>query len=353
MTSLYTARVLLQTSAFCTVIAVVLWLCVPAIGQHGLWASFVHSQAIGLCIATLVTVSMGWLVRRNRDTLAYRGVALALATGLGLVCGLTLSAWVLDIPSTAGSHAFEDSTLAVTVVTAIVASTGLNWYFSSEHKMVSLKLEASEHARQAERAKTALLQAQLEPHMLFNTLANLRALIRSDTDRALAMLDHLDGFLRASLTSSQQPFHTLASELALIEDYLALVQVRFGDRLAVTKSIPPEALSLEVPSLLLQPLVENAVKHGVEPALDGGTVSLIATVTATELQLCVANTGAPYAPGPGAHHGGGFGLAHVEERLAALYAGRAVVEIDTRPEDGAARTRVTLTLPRPDTAQPS
>ncbi|MEM7376459.1 MAG: histidine kinase [Pseudomonadota bacterium] len=346
MTSLSTPRVLLHTSAFCTVIALVLWLAVPAIGQHGFWAAFVHSQAIGLCTASLVTASMRVLAQRKRDTLALRGLALVAATGVGLICGLTLSAWVLGIPSVAGSHAFEDGQLAITVVTAIVASTGLNWYFSSAHKMVSLKLEASEHARQAERAKTALLQAQLEPHMLFNTLANLRALIQTDTDRALAMLDHLDRFLRASLTSSQRPFHTLASELALIEDYLALVQVRFGDRLTIETAFPADTMNVHVPSLVLQPLVENAVKHGIEPALAGGTLSLSAAVDADHLTLRVANTGAPFSSQAQPNRSGGFGLTHVRERLNTHYAGAAAIEISTGSETDTPRTVVTLSLPR-------
>src|SRR6185312_14350513 len=120
-------------------------------------------------------------------------------------------------------------------------------------------------AHEATLARLDMLQSQLEPHMLFNTLANLRALIAADPPRAQEMLDHLIAFLRATLAASRQPEHPLSDEFARIDDYLALMRVRMGDRLRTSAALPPDLAALPVPPLLLQPLVENAIKHGLEP----------------------------------------------------------------------------------------
>ena len=143
-------------------------------------------------------------------------------------------------------------------------------------------LERLAHARaDAEAARRAaaenqlkLLESQLEPHMLFNTLANLRVLIGIDPPRAQAMLDRLIAFLRATLNASRSTLHPLATEFERIGDYLALMGMRMGPRLQSQLSLPDALRDVGVPPLLLQPLVENSIKHGLEPQIAGGRIEV-------------------------------------------------------------------------------
>jgi sensor histidine kinase YesM len=159
------------------------------------------------------------------------------------------------------------------------------------------------------------------------------------------MLDHLIAFLRATLNASRRDTQPLADEFAQAADYLALMAVRMGPRLAVRLDLPPALGALPVPPLLLQPLVENAIKHGLEPKVEGGRIEVAARRDATRLVLTVRDTGV----GPGvanAATGTSFGLEQVRGRLATLHAERATLELGPAA-DAEGGTLVTLTLPLP------
>jgi len=223
-------------------------------------------------------------------------------------------------------------------------------------------------ARQATETRLKLLEAQLEPHMLFNTLANLRVLIGIDAVRAQDMLDHLIDYLRATLGASRGTLHPLSAEYARLADYLALMKIRMGDRLATELDLPPELADAELPTLLLQPLVENAIKHGLEPKRGGGLLRVSATAAGDVLQVLVHDSGVGPAPvdgpaGSGAPrtspHGtpdGGFGLEQVRARLTTLYAEAGSVTLQPAP-GGGTDVRVTLPLRRhaggPEAATPA
>jgi len=179
--------------------------------------------------------------------------------------------------------------------------------------------------------------------MLFNTLANLRVLIGIDTVRAQAMLDHLIAFLRATLSGSQQPFHTLSAEFARLSDYLQLMQVRMGDRLQTRLVLPADLAGLQVPPLVLQPLVENAIKHGLEPHVGGGRIEVSAMRAADRIVLRVRHTGAGLATGASAV-GTRFGLEQVRKRLATIYGAAATLEL-TPAADAEGGTDATVTIP--------
>jgi LytS/YehU family sensor histidine kinase len=174
--------------------------------------------------------------------------------------------------------------------------------------------------------------------MLFNTLANLRVLITLDPPRAQAMLDRLIAFLRSTLEASRAGTHTLADEFARLDDYLALMAVRMGPRLHAQLRLPPELAALPVPALLLQPLVENAIRHGLEPKVEGGHIELSAARDGPHLLLAVRDSGLGWPGTPRE----GFGLAQVRERLAALYGAAARLQIGPAAGGG---TLATLTLP--------
>ena len=172
--------------------------------------------------------------------------------------------------------------------------------------------------------------------MLFNTLANLRALIGTEPARATVMLDHLIDYLRATLSASRAIRHSLADEFDRLQDYLALMQVRMGSRLAYTLDLPPELATQAVPTLLLQPLVENAIKHGLEPKIEGGSVAVSARREGENIVLDVTDNGV------GLEDGTGFGLAQVRERLQATYGSQAAIYLGA---GHAGFTKASITFP--------
>jgi LytS/YehU family sensor histidine kinase len=178
--------------------------------------------------------------------------------------------------------------------------------------------------------------------MLFNTLANLRALIGVDPVRAQAMLDQLIAFLRSSLAGSRTRFHSLDAEFQRLRDYLALMQIRMGARLQTSFDLPASLAQAQVPPLLLQPLVENSIKHGLEPHVAGGRIAVSAGREGDMLVLRVRDSGAGLGQMPG--EPGRYGLAHVRERLATLYGTNASFELDPAA-DAEGGTLATLRLP--------
>jgi len=231
-------------------------------------------------------------------------------------------------------------TLAITVVATIVTLVVV----STLERLSAARAEAEAAQRQAAENQLRLLQSQLEPHMLFNTLANLRVLIGLDPQRAQAMLDHLIHFLRTTLNASRQATQPLAAEFAHLDDYLALMAIRMGPRLVVQLQLPDGLAALPVPPLLLQPLVENAIKHGLEPKVEGGRIEITAQREGDVLRLSVRDTGVGLAGAATATAGTAFGLEQVRSRLATLYGTRAALSL--QPADGAeGGTLALLTLP--------
>lgn len=191
---------------------------------------------------------------------------------------------------------------------------------------------------QASEARLKLLESQLEPHMLFNTLANLHTLIGSDPARAQQMLDALIAYLRATLSASRSAEHPLAREFERLHDYLELMALRMGPRLAYTLELPAALRELPVPPLLLQPLVENAIRHGPEPRVEGGHISVRASVNASANgpRLCieVRDSGVGLAATGPAGPGQGFGLSQVRERLRSLHGAAATLELRANETGG-------------------
>ncbi len=192
--------------------------------------------------------------------------------------------------------------------------------------------------RQATEAQLRLLETQLEPHMLFNTLATLRALITTDAPRAVTMLDRLGDYLRATLRASRSSTHTLQDEFDRLRDYLDLMAIRMGPRLQFALELPEPLAQHPLPPLLLQPLVENAIRHGLEPHLAGGEIRVSAQVSGGDLLLTVSDSGAGCNGAPQA----GFGLGQVRERLATAFGGRDRLSWHSEAGHG---TRIALRLP--------
>jgi signal transduction histidine kinase len=202
------------------------------------------------------------------------------------------------------------------------------------------RIRAETTQRQLAEAQLQRLQAQLEPHMLFNTLANLHALIETQPARAQDMLAHLIDYLRATLGASRSGQVTLAEEMKLVQDYLALMQIRMGARLQVQLELPAELHAMSWPPMLLQPLVENAIQHGLDPLPEGGLLRVTAHREGAHLCVQVQDHGVGLRhtqAGPQS-----FGLSCVRERLHTLHGDQASLSLSPGEPRG---TVVTVRLP--------
>ena len=169
-----------------------------------------------------------------------------------------------------------------------------------------------------------LLRAQIEPHFLFNSLSNIRRLCQSDAASGRVMLAHLTRYLRAALPRIREDEATLGDEIELVSDYVGVQRVRMGDRLRVTVDVPTSLSGASVPPMMLVTLVENAIKHGIEPLPEGGSITVRATLDRSALVLSVADTGQGFV----ATSGTGVGLANIRARLSALYGAAGALRLE-------------------------
>ena len=321
-------RRVLGTVALCTLIAAAL----TAFGKVGFGTNLVYSLCIGLLTYAAIDLPRRWLCLQGATSLVpVVGLAL-LAAPVGWFGGSFVASLLLGVPWKPDDMGLN-AMLGFLALTA-GAGVGGTFFFWTRGRLAQSERDASE-------ARLKLLQAQIEPHFLFNTLANLQALIGSDPKRAQAMLGHLDGYLRATLASTRNDKCTLAEEFALLRGYLEILAIRMGPRLTYSLDLPPVLAAARLPPMLLQPLVENAIKHGLEPKMDGGKLRVAASAEGKQLVLVVEDSGLGF--GAAATSGTGVGLLHVKERLAAVYGVGATAEIGETAGGG---VRITLRLPR-------
>jgi sensor histidine kinase YesM len=354
-----TPRALVFMVALCAAIGALLW----AFAGGSIGVKLVYSFAIGFACFGVMEVARllqallvdGWRRARGRALDAagfdsgWRGVLPAmLATVVaGPLIGLAVGDALTGYRS-AGLLQLDAAQTRMTLALTLLGSLAALFALSTMERLASARAQAAAAEREAAEHQLRLLQSQLEPHMLFNTLANLRVLIALDPPRAQAMLDRLIAFLRSTLAASRAGTHTLADEFARIDDYLGLMAVRMGARLQCTLELPPALAPQPVPALLLQPLVENAIRHGLEPTVEGGRIEVRAARDGNTLRLSVRDSGAGWpsqAASPAAADGAprdGFGLTQVRERLRTRYAGAAQFAIGPAPGGG---TLATLMLP--------
>jgi two-component system LytT family sensor kinase len=208
-----------------------------------------------------------------------------------------------------------------------------------------IELSLEEQKRLLLEARLDALQRQINPHFLFNTLNSIASLVRRNPEMAREMTVKLANILRA-LLKDHDSYVPLSDELKFTDDYLDIEVVRFGkEKLRVEKQIDPRTLALMVPSILLQPLIENSIKHGLEPRIDGGTVTLRSRLDGDRILIEVADDGVGMGNRPGSLLGGGgagIGMKNVRERLEVLYGGQARFTVSSTPGRG---TLVSIELP--------
>jgi len=245
-----------------------------------------------------------------------------LALLLGTLAGAVLATWAYR--AVGGQGLAVDLSLAQVFLAALgfaVLALAVPLAYAQRQSQ-ALHLASLEQA--ALSAELRSLQAQVEPHFLYNTLANTRYLARHAPDKAVQMLDHLIAYLHTALPDLRAPASTLGREFELAQHYLALMAIRFGDRLTYQVDCPPPLVQTSLPPLMLMTLVENAVKHGVEPKPGAVHVGVSASISAQTLTIIVSDNGAGLQDKV---FGTGVGLRNLRERLAMLYGEQAHFEL--------------------------
>lgn len=320
---------LLSTAIFSTVVGA--GLTVFKLTPGDAFENFLHSYCIGFLICLGILGPRSWLGRRHRPRPMMMAALAVLGMLFGLFAGRALAAWISG-HSLRWAVLFEVGTLVTSMVISVFATFAATVYFWTREREAVFNLQTSQARERAEivsrqltETQLRLLRAQIEPHMLFNTLSNLRTLIAQNPQAAQTMLDRLIDFFRASLQASRSEWSSCQREFDLAHDYLALISIRLGPRLSYELALPAELASVEMPSMLVQPLVENAIKHGIEPAMDGGQVRVSLRQVGAELELRIDNSGV--ALDDARLSDDGYGLQHLRERLASLYGERARFEL--------------------------
>jgi sensor histidine kinase YesM len=320
----------LRTLVF--VIATCCWIALWSELQYrgSLADNLVTTNVTGLCIWTI-----GTLVR-----LALRGRLPALRITISIAAGLFLGSKIANLmgapdylmPLIGHPLAMRRVILSNLMLGASAAAFFLHMSRSRRIKeALEYERRRAAEALQAETlARLSLLQAQIEPHFLFNTLANIHSLIKEDPETASLILEELNSYLRTSLRRTRVATSTVGEEIELIEALLSIGAARLRARLEYTIRVPPEVRETPLPPLLLQPLVENAIHHGIEPAIGGGSIEVEARRTHDALELTVRDTGVGF----NAEAPQGVGLANVRARLANLYGDRGKLEFYTNTPQG-------------------
>ncbi len=311
------------------------------------WHPFITAQTIGLLIAYAVNTTQPWTKSQPVWRLA-GAVAVASLVGVALV--VFIKGYIIGEPSyrfpEARTHlSLYFGTAFSSLIMGLCVSFIFLFKFREAHAAAALHMaEAERHlmSKHAVEAELKLMQAQVEPHFLFNTLASVQYLTETDPREAGRLLSHLIDYLRAALPQLRASSTTLGKEVGLAAAYLNILKMRMGPRLVFDIDVPPELAQHPFPPNLLISLVENAIKHGVEPAADGGTIRVSAERDGAALVVNVTDTGRGSAAAATDTLGTGVGLANVRERLAALYGTLGRFTLSSEPQSG---TRATLSIP--------
>lgn len=323
---------ILSNLAFNTAIAGLLTLISP-------WKDFelnlIYSQCIGLSIGAINMRAFS-RIKSRWMRLPVFGITLPASVAIGL----TLAFYLSGVGSWSDPHSWQAVVIGLffggigTITFLLSERIGELDAAAKQRELIRMESEKREIE-----ARLKLLQAQIEPHFLFNTLANASSLIEVDPDEAKRLLDRLNDWLRSTLVCVRSETATLGDELDLLENYLRILSIRFGERLSWRIEVDAAMRSMRFPPMLLQPLVENAVRHGIEPKPGPGEIYIRASLRTNALLVEVADSGAGLAAEPGQ----GAGLANVRARLSALYgeAGRLALQ-----SNNAGGATCALELPR-------
>ena len=310
-----------------------------------LWANFLIANCAGFTIHALFmigSIAQFDLKLYQRSRTGFGLYTAGIAT-VGVVLGVMVAAIALELDfATRFASARWMGVLGLSsVLISLILMSIFFWRARSADAEAALAHERQRSERverEAAFATLRALQAQIEPHFLFNTLANVVSLVDLDPPKAKRMLESFIRFLRATLGATRGESTTLASEKELLGAFLDVLQIRMGARLAYRIELDPATEAHTLPPMLLQPIVENAIRHGLEPKVEGGELRISSRLESTDLVIEISDTGVGFAPTTT----GGLGLTNVRDRLRLLYGERAALAIR---ENGPAGTTVTLRVP--------
>jgi sensor histidine kinase YesM len=315
-------RVLAYTLVFDTVIAV--FLTAIKFGR-GFPINFTISQCIGLSICSCVLIAHRFFEYAGP---LFRAILVAAALIIGATGGSYLGSVAAGLSPSA---LFAEHSLIQLLFLGVLFGSIITYFFSSREQIAASKALIQEEKikrltsdKIAAEANLKLLQAQVEPHFLFNTLSNVLSLLETDPARGKSMLVDFIHYLRASLSKIRKEQSTLGQEMEMIQAYLSIFKVRMGDRLSYEIDLPKYLEAIAFPPMLIQPLVENAIKHGLEPRVDGGEIRISGRQKDGLLRLVVADTGSGFLQ----ERDSGMGLSTIRQRLQSIYgnSGRLILE---------------------------
>jgi signal transduction histidine kinase len=296
----------------------------------------VFAECVGLTlVACVLLLQRTRLFARLGPTARWLLIALV-AIPTGYFLGHQIAFLLLGEPMRMVGH--QHISLIPILFTVLVGGLGLHTY-ATRDQLAKEAAARSEAQRLAVESQLRLLRAQLEPHMLFNTLANVRSLVREDVDRAESMIDQLIVYLRSALAASQTESVALSREFAQLRAYLDIMSLRMGPRLTYRLDLPATLERTEVPPMLLQPLVENAIKHGLEPKVGQGSIDVVARAMPSGIEIRVSDSGlglpANEDDAPSARPANtSYGLQHVRDRLRVIYGPAARLSLERREPTG-------------------
>lgn len=289
------------------------------------------SECIGSAIYACVTIT--YLSLADWPP-APRLAAIVAAIGAGAGLGFAVSTCITGF-SLPGMIRAQGALLLQILAISLLFGAMVSYFFISKQRLAEVaalareeKIKRLAQEKQAVTMQLKMLQAQIEPHFLFNTLSNLESLLDSDVATARRMLADLSSYLRTTLERSREGQGTLAQEMKIVQAYLAILQIRMGSRLTFTVHLPEALADRPCPPLLIQPLVENAVRHGLEPSVTGGEITVDCRKVGAKIQIEVRDSGVGFATGGQP----GTGTANVRERLQALFGAEAWLSLaELRP----------------------
>ncbi|WP_374513615.1 sensor histidine kinase [Niveibacterium sp.] len=314
--------------------ATLLYFLAPGLGSFSRVLMF--SECVGITMVACVLA-----LRRSQRLARLRPASRWIITGLvaiptGFVAGHQIAFLLLGEPMQMVGN--QRISLSPIIFTVLVGGLGL-YYYATREQLANEAAARSEAQRLAIESQLRLLRAQLDPHMLFNTLANMRSLIREDVDRAESMIDQLIVYLRSALAASQTEAVALSREFTQLRAYLDIMSLRMGPRLSYRLDLPAALADTLVPPMLLQPLVENAIKHGLEPKVGAGSIEVTAQQSGAGIEIRVSDSGLGLPADEleslaERHAGTSYGLQHVRDRLHAVYGSAAALRLERRVPSG-------------------
>jgi sensor histidine kinase YesM len=301
--------------------------------------SLIYSQSIGLSIF-FVTYTLTLILGLSKP----KKHTFLIAIPLGGLLGVSLAHNLIDYNFQSFIASYPNLPVILIVCTLVFGSI-ISYYFyarstlaENQTALQEAALQQLENDKKLTEIHLKLLQAQIEPHFLFNTLSNILSLIDESPQEAKIMLTNLTQYLRASLKRTREAHSTLGDEIELLRAYLDIYTLRMGERLQYHIEIPDTLQAMNFPPLLLQPIVENAIKHGIAPDIEGGKIEISANLETEHLNILCIDTG----KGLTQHSGKGMGLKNVSARLQAIYGNQASLRIQPNTPKG---VKVSLSIP--------